>query len=79
MARLQAALAPIDAYLGMREFLVGERFTIADAYLGLFAGLVEKLGGELLELAALRAFSARYERRPSVLAARAFEAQSEAA
>jgi glutathione S-transferase len=52
---------------------LGDRFTIADAYLGVFASYVPHFGPALADLPALSAFSARFEALPVVLAARAAE------
>lgn len=67
-ARVQLfkALAPIEKHLVGRQFLVGERFTIADAYLGVFAGWLARIGGEFAELKELARFSAAYRERPAV-------------
>lgn len=76
---LKAAFAHLDAHLSDREFLVGERFTIADAYFGLFAGYVTKFGDVLTGFPALARYQAAYEARPSVRAAREHEAERLAA
>lgn len=67
-ARVQLfkAFEPIDRHLAGREFLVGERFTIADAYLGVFAGWINRIGAEFAELQHLARFSAAYRERPAV-------------
>ena len=75
LGRLKAALLPLETRLAWHGFLVGNRFTIADAYFGNFAGLARVLGGELAEFEALHAYSQHYEARASVQAARAFEAE----
>lgn len=75
-ALLRKALAPIDAYLSDRRFLVGDRFTIADAYLGLFAGYLGRFGEHFADLGALRRYSSDYEQRPAVVAARQHEEQA---
>lgn len=74
--RLQVALAPIEAALRQTSGLVGDHFTIADAYLGVFAGWVQALGDEVEPFPTLARFGNAYERRPSVSAARAREAAS---
>lgn len=79
MARLRKVLAPLEDRLAHHPYLVGDRFTIADAYFGLFAGLVAKYGSDLSDLTAIQGYSDRYEARPSVLAARAFEVEGVAA
>ena len=76
LQRLKAALLPLERHLAAHAFLVGDRFTIADAYFGNFAGLVARLGHELAEYEALAAYSQHYEQRASVRAARAFETEA---
>lgn len=73
LERLRAAFLPLDRHLSDRDFLVGNRFTIADAYFGLFAAYAAKFDDALSDLDALVRYSLRYESRPSVLAARSFE------
>lgn len=72
-ALLRQAFAPLERHLSDHEFLVGERFTIADAYFGLFAGHVGRIGGAPDEFPAITAYGDRYEARPSVRAARQVE------
>lgn len=74
LLRLQEALGPINTALADRTFLVGDTFTIADAYLGVFVGWVRALGPDFAHFTHLHAFGQRYEQRPSVLRARAREA-----
>lgn len=79
LERLRAAFAPLDRHLGDREFLVGDRFTIADAYFGLFAAYAAKFGDALAGFDAIACYSDRYENRPAVQAARNFERDFESA
>jgi len=74
LLRLQEALASIESALQGRNWLVGDDFSIADAYLGVFAGWVKALGARFAGFSALHDFGQRYERRPSVQRARAREA-----
>lgn len=74
IALLRAALAPIVAHLQKHRWLVGERFTIADAYLGVFLGWIAKAPGQPLKNETLDAYVARYQQRPAVQAAVAAEA-----
>lgn len=71
--RLREAYQPIEDHLARADWLVGGRFTIADAYLGVFASYVPHFGPALADLPALSAFSARFEALPAVQAARAVE------
>ncbi|EIZ78143.1 glutathione S-transferase protein [Novosphingobium sp. Rr 2-17] len=71
--RLREAYAPIEARLTDHDWLVGDRFTIADAYLGVFVSYLPHYGEALAGLDALTRFSARFEARPTVQAARAAE------
>jgi glutathione S-transferase len=79
LALLHAAFAPLDAHLAGRDYLVGDRFTIADAYLGLFTAYVDRLGEDFSAFQALARYREAYEARPTVQAARAFEEQHAAA
>ena len=74
--QIKAALLPLEKYLAGEEFLVGGRFTIADAYFGNFAALAGRLGDELAEYQAILAYARRFESRASVQAARAHEAET---
>ena len=74
VALLHAALAPIAAHLQTRTWLVGERFTIADAYLGVFLGWIARAPSNPLKNATLDAYWARYQQRPAVKAAALAEA-----
>lgn len=72
---LHSALAHINRALADKPYLVGNRFTIADAYLGVFVRWISRLGDEFLDLTNLIDFRERYLARPSVQAALAFEEQ----
>lgn len=71
--RLREAYEPIERHLTGTEWLTGGRFTIADAYLGVFVSYLPHFGEALAGLDALTRFSQRFEARDSVRAARAFE------
>jgi glutathione S-transferase len=71
--QLMSALLHVDRHLSGRRFLVGKRFTIADAYLGVFARWTAGLGQEFAGLRNLHRIRLDYEARPSVRAALAFE------
>ncbi|TJZ69366.1 glutathione S-transferase C-terminal domain-containing protein [Chitiniphilus eburneus] len=70
---LHATVAHIDRHLATRDWLVGGRFTIADAYLGVFVRWIARLGPEFAEFDALNRYREAYQARPSVLAALAAE------
>jgi glutathione S-transferase len=74
IALLRAALAPIVAHLQTRTWLVGERFTIADAYLGVFLGWLARAPGKPFKNDTLNAYFSRYQQRAAVRAA--FEAEA---
>jgi glutathione S-transferase len=74
IALLRAALAPIAVHLQTRTWLVGERFTIADAYLGVFLGWIARAPGQPFKEDTLDAYFLRYQQRPSVIAALEAEA-----
>ncbi len=68
--RLLELLRVVDGKLEGKTWAAGERFTIADAYLGVFWRWVYRGRRELLEqLPNLSAFGARFDQRPSVQAA----------
>lgn len=72
--QLKNALLHLDRRLADRAFLEGGRFTIADAYLGVFVRWIEPFGDEFSDLEALARFRRAYNQRPSVRAALAAEA-----
>jgi len=77
--QLKTALGVIDRRLADHSFLVADRFTIADAYLGVFARWVAALGEEFDGLTNLHRFRHEYSARPSVIEALAAEAAAVAA
>ena len=70
---LRSALQHIDLHLSDKDWLVGNRFTIADAYLGVFARWTSRFGNEFDDLENLARFRDHYLSRPAVIAALAFE------
>jgi len=74
IALLQAALGPIAAHLQTHTWLVGERFTIADAYLGVFLGWIARAPGNPFKDETLDAYFLRYQQRPAVQTAAKVEA-----
>jgi glutathione S-transferase len=74
-ARFARNLAPVDALLGGREFLVGDALSVADIVLGSVVAFAR-----IAELAplpdAVNAYVDRLEARPALQRARAVQAQS---
>lgn len=70
---LHSALQHVDSALQGKQYLVGDRFTIADAYLGVFVRWIARLGDDFLDLENLIRFREHFVARPSVQAAQAFE------
>lgn len=66
LQQLTNALKPVEARLAKTDYLVGNRFTLADIYLGVFAGWSAR-AGVLADFPALQAFLGRYRARESVL------------
>ena len=72
-ANAPATLAYVERYLADREYLVGDRFTVADIYL-FWTLLVAPHGGIALDThPAIKAYVARIQARPSVQAALAHD------
>ncbi|MBS1211979.1 MAG: glutathione S-transferase protein [Proteobacteria bacterium] len=67
--RLLDFLKVIDSKLAGKTWAVGERFTIADAYLGVFWTWLKRGGLPLAAYPNLVAFGQRFDERPSVKAA----------
>jgi len=66
MEALKKRLAYVDDALSNRMFLVGEHFTVADAYLFTVLSWHERLHVELAEFPHLKAFYERIKGRPAV-------------
>ena len=66
LEQLTNALKPIEARLAQTEYLVGNRFTVADAYLGVFLGWSARVG-VLNDFPALQAALGRFRARESVV------------
>jgi len=64
----------LDEALTGREWLVGDRMTVADIYAGAAYGWARQFGMPLHGFGAYRSLSERFEARPSVIHARAMEA-----
>lgn len=76
--RLFSLFKIIDDKLSGKTWAIGDRFTIADAYLGVFSSRAERLQLPLDNFPHFLAFHQRFKERPSVQAALAAE-QSPAA
>lgn len=73
-ARLSERLAWVDGQLAGRDYLMGNSFTVADAYLFVVAGWGRHVGVDTSALPNLSAFLARVGERPAVKAALETEA-----
>lgn len=71
--QLLKAFEHIERHLSDRQWLVGQRYTIADAYLGVFANWLSRLGGPFDELKAVHHLRANWRARPAVQQALAAE------
>lgn len=68
-ARLSARLQWIDSELSGKSYLMGEVFTVADAYLFVMQSWSKSVGLDLSALVNLNAFASRMAARPAVQAA----------
>ncbi len=67
--RLNSRLQWVESELAGKTYLVGDTFTVADAYLFVVAGWGKHVGIDIAGLANLSAFMARIGERPAVHAA----------
>ena len=67
--RLAGRLAWVDGELAGRTFLMGDTFTVADAYLFTVTNWAPRVGVDISGLAHLQAYRARVAARPAVQAA----------
>ena len=65
-ARLLSRLSWVDGELAGKSFLMGDTFTVADAYLFVVAGWGKHVGVDISGLGNLNAFVARVAARPAV-------------
>ncbi len=72
-ARITQTLAVPSAHLADREFLVGDRFTVADAHLAWALLLLRPAGVDIAQWPSLSAYLARMQARPAVREAIATE------
>ncbi|HEY4338740.1 MAG TPA: glutathione transferase GstA [Steroidobacteraceae bacterium] len=70
---LHKRLGWLDNALGSRSYLMGEQFTVADAYLYVVTSWSGHVGVDLSQWAALKRHSGRVAARPHVIAARKAE------
>lgn len=68
-ARLADRLRIVDAALEGKAYLMGEQFTVADAYLFTLTNWAQPVGLDISNLAQLGAYRARVAARPAVQAA----------
>ncbi|MCK1274279.1 glutathione S-transferase C-terminal domain-containing protein [Bradyrhizobium sp. 61] len=72
-ARITQTLSVPSAHLADREFLVGDRFTVADAHLAWALLLLRPAGVDIAQWPSLSAYLARMQARPTVREAIATE------
>ena len=65
-ARLVERLTWVDSQLAGKQFLIGDTFTVADAYLFTVAGWGKYVGVDIQPMANLSAYVARIAARPAV-------------
>lgn len=66
LARLNTRFAELDKHLANRSYLMGDTFTVADAYAFTILNWANFLNIDLGSYASLRAYRARVEARPAV-------------
>jgi glutathione S-transferase len=64
--KLKSRFAWVDEQLADKQFLMGDTFTVADAYLFTVTNWSKRLGPDLTSLANLQAWHARVGERPAV-------------
>ena len=67
--RLNSRLAWVDSELAGKQFLMGDTFTVADAYLFTVTNWGQYVGVDISGFAHLSAYRARVGARPAVVAA----------
>jgi glutathione S-transferase len=72
--RLLGRLKWVDGELSGKDYLLGEQFTVADAYLYVISRWAQGMGLDTTALASFNAFRERVARRPAVQAALKAEA-----
>lgn len=74
--KLAERFAWVDGQLAGKSFLMGETFTVADAYLFVMTGWTGRTGVDIAGLENLTAHQARIKQRPAVQAAQQAEASA---
>ncbi|MBK6648328.1 MAG: glutathione transferase GstA [Betaproteobacteria bacterium] len=67
--RLMTRLKWVDTQLAGKQYLMGDNFCVADAYLFVVSNWIKPTGMDISDLANLGAFRARVAARPAVVAA----------
>ena len=75
--KLKSRFTWIDSQLEGRDFLTGETFSVADAYLFVMTGWAQRMSVDLNGLERLQGFISRVSARPAVKAALAMEQQQQ--
>ena len=68
MARLYQRLLWVESELASKQYLLGDGFTVADAYLFTVTGWAPHVGVDISGLPRLQAYRARVAQRPAVVA-----------
>ncbi len=76
--RLEGSIAALVAALEGRDYLVGDRFTVADAMVGFILGLARARGGGIVDVSALDTYLDRIDARPALVRAREIAAPATA-
>ncbi|WP_047391719.1 MULTISPECIES: glutathione S-transferase C-terminal domain-containing protein [Chitinibacter] len=71
--QIESALQHLEKHLQDGPYLVGQRFTIADAYLGVFLGWISRFNDLLSQYPGLQRAYTQFTQRPSVQQSLAFE------
>lgn len=75
--KLKSRFTWLDSQLEGRDFLTGDTFSVADAYLFVMTGWAQRMSVDLNGLERLQGFISRVAARPSVKAALAMEQQQQ--
>jgi len=75
--KLKSRLTWVDSQLEGRDFLTGDHFSVADAYLFVVLGWAQRMEVDLSALERINGFYSRVQARPAVKAALAMEQQAQ--